>query len=163
MTKKNLDETEFLVKLNDRLRQHAMYEPGMNFIAMPRTATDIYVTGFDWQGGKHHRRMFLEISGDVGTQFGLLESPQVTDRVANSGEKGFQEAEHFRDVDGRLYRYTMRYNAGPEPTWNARISIDGGETLHWTGTMHGNLHGGSALRAAMAAMIEALIDSDIAD
>lgn len=153
-----LSETQFLIKLNERLASSLLFEPGMAFVAMPAGKDGHYVTGFDWTDGKHHRSLFLEVCAEVNSKFTLNESVQVTDLSANHGLNGFIEGDYSRDRDGALFQYTLRFDSGADPKWSVRYWKSGQPPVVVNGSLTANRHAGSALRAAFGAMAEELIE-----
>ncbi len=158
-----LNEEQFIAKLNERLRQHSLYEDSMEFVAMPQAEGRGHVTGIDWRGAKFHRRMFLSIARQVSSDFVLSPVDRFTDRSNDSGSQNYVEGTYVRESDNSLHRYSIRFDAGPSPEWSAQVQAEGGVPYVLSGSLTGNVHGGTALAAAMCAMLEVLIEDGASD
>jgi hypothetical protein len=77
MAIRHLNEDQYLEELNDKLRTHPDFKPGMRFMPWPEGATGAAVRGITWDGGEiMDTRIFAEVSMRVADEVRFEPTPR---------------------------------------------------------------------------------------
>jgi hypothetical protein len=69
MEKRIIEEDEFLEQLNQRLKQHDMYEPGMEFVPYPADSSGKNISGYSTTGPFHLTLVYSQVAHSVDEDF----------------------------------------------------------------------------------------------
>jgi hypothetical protein len=71
MSKPLLTENEYIAELNRQLRQHNLYEDGMEFVAHPKDANGKNMTGYSVIGPHLKIGVFAQVAHSVSEHYEL--------------------------------------------------------------------------------------------